>query len=973
MSGEMSLNWLNKVLRSNNQEVLSQADYASIYAELAEHDDDGIFTKTEFDDALANVLSAEQMSAIEDGYNEAYSALANYDGEEDFTLADLDEMGDDAANEAAQKFEAANADNNYANSEEYSQRENSKPVALQNQTAEIAAVSKSSLGSKNVETLRSERAQISTDIENERAAMEEAKAEKQEAVNTAEGNYNTALQNLSDAIGEIDENSSEAEQNFADLKTQRDDKLTQVNDQKNVINDLQSGVDSQKNAVSSISAQLSYHVGQEPQQASYKKEVTEDGETKEVDDTEAFETAHRAWEQQKAELEANKQEAEDKLSEYEQQLGEAENALKVLEQELQDLDGQVNDAAVKLTELKNENGESLSEIVDNAKTQLDTARNQLQEVTQPYEANIAQMQLNLAEYDAAITQAESSLNLEGQDGVEKKGVFENKALDAVNTSRDPETLSRNSASLSDEEQEEYLKEYLGDAYEGVELIASGDDTPGYFSRKNEDGTTDCFKVVNDQGKISLIHTNIPKDGTAMTEVYGVEALKDENGDPREYPKYLTTKDGALQPGQIESLAEDIMESGSIPENVDISTLSSQTLSSLIEKYGDGAKFANEIISTIDKDSQSDVLEKLDEIYNLRARRGYDNTDTQTNAARLALKELLNPEDATTSIDRMSLLEYGLDEGQNDSFANYAQTKGIDIETATVEELQSAVNDYNRLISQKNEFLEMYKTLENNPAFKEILEDSSRELTDSDYWSDGKVKQSLQDLYNWVNDVGSFRTSNESGSSAYDKDFEERVADAIFQMKDLVYDSGYSSEVENAIKEIEAKYEQNISSITVSEDNRVEKYADIGADNENGDTFKNYLETQGVDILSTQDSELEAYLQEYNDLIAQKEQFINLYNTFSKNPTLQGLLDDSFELRDTDNNNEKVKQTLQDLYNWVNNVGAFRTSGEDGTSGYDKDFSERVPDAIQQMIKYVEDNKDLFDEDFVNEILAIVEE
>ena len=720
MSGEISFSWLNKILRNSGQEGITSSEYARIYDELKNGDDVSSFDSEEFKEALSTVLDDDQMAAIEEGYNDAFAALAAYDGEDGISLQDLDDqsaqegsIADTAAQEAADKISTAASDKNFANSEDYQNRENKRPVALQGQTASVESVSANSLSGQNVETLRAERAQISTDIENKRTEMEEAKRENQGAVETAEGAYNTALQELAKEIGEIDESSSDAEKNYVDLKNQRDEKKTQVDDQVDVIEELKQGVDSQKTAVSSLDNQLANHLATEPQQASYKKEVTkEDGTIEEVDDTEAYNTAHEAWEQQKTELENNKKEAEDKLSEYEQQLGEAEDALKVLEQELQELDGQVQTAADELTELKNEDGESLSAIVDSAKADLDTARTALQEATQSYEADIAQLQLNLAEYDTAITQAENSLNLEENEGVEKKGSFKNESLDAVNSSNDQGILSRNAEILDSEEQEEYLNEYLGEGNYGEAMTSTDGST--YYSKTNDDGTTDCFKVVNDQGEIRLIHTNIPADDSPTTEVYGVEALMDSEGNPRTYSKYVTTSAGTLQPGQIEALANEMKESGVIPEDVDLISLHDSTLSSLIEEYADGTEFVETFISPMEEEEIEDLYTRINAYVtgNMSPNSmAWLNSHGETIQAQTALQNLVDPEDNDPG-----------DEG--DASIESIKENGDSAAAGYLERIESSIRDYTGDgVSLSDEFF----FYEYDALAKEILEKLTNDL------------------------------------------------------------------------------------------------------------------------------------------------------------------------------------------------------------------------------------------------------
>ena len=770
----------------------------------------------------------EEYALLEDEYMEAYDAIAGYDD-------NIDEISYTDTSMAAQSFaESANGENNYANSADYQNNVSGTPMALSSGTAPtIDAVSANDIMTqgKDADTLRQERADISQQIETQRTEMETAKATAQSSYDQAEGEYIDAL---NEAETKIANDQSEQAEAYRAAKEEKDNNTTQINDQKSVISDLTSAVETQKFTISALSQELSVLNNAEPKESDYKDE---DGNV-----LPEFASVHEDWKTEVANLEAKKAAEEDRLSQYEQQLGEAENALKILEQESSILDSNLTTALLNL-EKANSSYSDIRTKVEEKRSAMIEAQNTLSEITAEYEANIAQLQQNLAEYDTAISQAESNISLENESGIEKLGAYQNSELHAE-AAENGGILSSDAETLSNEEQQKYLEEYLGDGNFG-EIKKEG---TNYFTKTNDDGTTDCFRVVNDNGEVKIIHTNIPGQGEPATEVFKVDSL---------------------------------------------------------------------------------------------------------------------------SIDRMSLQEYGLDEGQNDSFAEYAALKGIDIETATVEELQTSVDEYNRLINQKNEFLELYDYLSENEAFKGLLDEKLLLNDSDDGGSDGKIEQSLSNLYQWVNDVGAFRTSGENGNCSYDDDFNERVADAISQIKDEIYNGNYNAEIVNAIKEIEAKYEDNIRPKTVTEDSRIEKYADIGSDDKQGDSFKEYLSLKGVDILSSTDADLETYLDEYNKLIEQKNEFLELYKKFEQNGVLSSFLQSKLNLADSDMLNGTVSQTIENLYEYVNNVGAFRTTGEDGTNAYDKDFAERVPDAIKQMAQYVLDNQELFDDAFVKEISEIL--
>lgn len=623
--------------------------------------EDGNIDKNVFEDVLRDYCDTKgyDYSKIEDDYASAFDAIAGMDGDgESLSYQDF-------GNYAADKTSSTSSDNNYANSSEYKDRQNTRPVALQGKRAtEASPVKANDLIGQDVETLRTERAAISDQIQVQRDEMETAKAEKQTAVDEAEKAYQARLDIYADAIEDKKEaDLGEKEQEYQDLKAKRDEKNTQINDQKNVITDLKSGVESQKTAIQLIGSQLTNHLGQEPKLDSYTKQETdaegnlvtdEQGNPKMVADEDAWLAAHTEWVTRKNELEKQQQLEEDKLSEYEQQLGEAENALKVLEQEVATTDADITKIQEQLAQ-ENETIAALEEqsdySIDELKTNLDNAKSELESVTAPYEANIAQLQLNLTEYDTAISQAESSSKIEEKEGMESLGSYTNTALDATASAKNDDILAKNSVTLSNDEQIEYLENYLGEGNYG-ELISS-DDNPGYFSKQNEDGTIDCFKVVNDSGEIKVIHTNIPDQGDPATEIYGVDPLKDENGEDRTYSKYATSEEGVLVEKQVNMLVEELQNEGQIPEDIDITKLSNATLSSIIENYGDGEDFVANFAS--DQEVANALNTQLNEYLSGRHSVRWEEQHEQTYAAKRALSGIadsgdIDPDDGDNSRD-----------------------------------------------------------------------------------------------------------------------------------------------------------------------------------------------------------------------------------------------------------------------------------------------------------------------------------
>ena len=254
---------------------------------------------------------------------------------------------------------------------------------------------------------------------------------------------------------------------------------------------------------------------------------------------------------------------------------------------------------------------------------------------------------------------------------------------------------------------------------------------------------------------------------------------------------------------------------------------------------------------------------------------------------------------------------------------------MDVNTATTEELDAALNEYNSLIEKKNEFLELYEKCKSDPVLKEKLA-KKYDLTDTDK-DGGTAEMTFDELYKWVNDVGAFRTSNERGTEAYDKDFDERVASALDQMNTMA---------KSEFDKIAGDYSKS-------------DLRKLGSEDKQGDSFAKYLDKKNLDIDKATPEELKAAVEEYNDLIEKKNEFFDLYEKCKSDPVLKEKLAKKYNLTDSDESGGTAEMTLEQLYYWVNNVGAFRTSWEMGTEAYDKDFDERVGSAVDQMSTMVD--------------------
>lgn len=316
-------------------------------------------------------------------------------------------------------------------------------------------------------------------------------------------------------------------------------------------------------------------------------------------------------------------------------------------------------------------------------------------------------------------------------------------------------------------------------------------------------------------------------------------------------------------------------------------------------------------------------------------------------------------------ERAQLKNMGWTEAQGDSFAEYAKTIKLDIDKASVKDLQKAVNTYQAMINDKKEFNEMCEFLENNglgSAFSSAVGENNA--------------ISIKTLYSYTTTTGAFKTKDERGDSGYDDDFKNYTPQGIETIKNIVQNSGLNAETVEQFNVIVSKYEKHFSTAKVSENPHValaQQYIEETKDAAQGDTFEAYLKTKSIDIEKSSNSEIKELYNEYNKLVEQKEAFNEIYNYFDKNPLLKNVLSNTFELTDSDFSSNKTGMSLNSLHYYTSSTGAFFAKGENGDSKtYDKDFAERVPSAISQMYEYILDNEGIFDSKVVADIKAIVE-
>ncbi len=463
--------------------------------------------------------------------------------------------------------------------------------------------------------------------------------------------------------------------------------------------------------------------------------------------------------------------------------------------------------------------------------------------------------------------------------------------------------------------------YESNGMKGTLSVYPNDDGTNSFVFKDaETGKTHLFVAVDDNGNIKTEntksvtkdaegnnvstvtyadgHTEVYAAGKEETDSYTQETVVDDQGN---VSVITTMKDGSIiygdENGITAEIAAPVQQSSSSRHSATTSQYTGfgfedATLSILNDSNGTSYKI-NGKDCTFDKTTGEVKLKESEEV------------EEETATEEVATEETTVDGEVVTRRDLASL---GLAQGQNDSFANFAKAKGYDIEKVSIEQLQQYVDEYQGLVDQKNEFQDMYEFFEQNPLLKGLLDDEMA-LTDSDK-SQGTVNQSLEDLAGWVDKVGAFRTSGETGTNAYDKDFAERVPSAISQMKEIINSGNFSDAVVQQFNAIIAKYE-NAGSVKVTENpaSVASEYENIGADASNGDSFGAYLSSHNVDIATATREELDAQLAQYESLVEQKDQFVQLYQYFESNPILKEFLNQKFQFADSDSSNGKVDQSM----------------------------------------------------------------
>ncbi len=479
----------------------------------------------------------------------------------------------------------------------------------------------------------------------------------------------------------------------------------------------------------------------------------------------------------------------------------------------------------------------------------------------------------------AVESAEGAETVEGEEGAETVEGGENSANNSENNIPD------------------YVNNYIINPE--TDLVVVHDD--GSFSISHEDSTYEEHSsiVTDSEGRIT--------SETIYKNNRGQETISDK--------KYLYNQQGEIDFEETVQYKYDKAQNdmkGNKVEQTQIYT-DADKISIYLTKYDESGIETSKVLT--EKNKNGNVIGEYNITYSPNG--GEIRTPINKNDG----ENISSDEESLTQDEqlRSQYAQLGLNDGQNDSFAEFAKLKNIDINTTPIEELQEYANQYQSLVNQKNEFLNLYHEFENDSNLKGYLDDVF-ELTDSDSTS-GFTRQNLNSLYSFVNDIGAFKSQGEAGNAqTYDKDFEERVASAINEMKKI-------------------------------------KYKNTGVNDSQGDSFTEYLKINNLNIDNLSAAELDEQFNEYNTLIEQKNQFVQLYELLYNSPEYSNYLKNSLNLTDTDYSSGVAVQSLENLYSYVNDVGAFRTNKESGDKNtYDKDFKERVPSAIAQMIRYIQDNK-----------------
>ena len=470
------LDFINKYLKDLGiDKKVSSSEVASIFKDL-EKNEDGTVETSAFALAVANAYGDEQMSSIEDEYLEAWEAISGIDGDDETISSDdiaglESQTGTDGANSST----GAGASGGAGSSGGAGAGAGNSPIGqnagMLGQEGPVSSVPSASIsGNESVSELE--------------AAKGEAQAQLQEMQAQKDNNEEViaAEQAVTDAKTAYDDAMKSFEENAADLYEKVEEAKQNKENCDNTVNEKKSAVDTAKSEVSQCQGALAGLV--EPPQT-ITETNPETGETVEKENP-----AYAQYLEKKAELEAALEEAEANLTTAEGELATAEEAATAANEALTNImqseEMQENQYAMAVSEALNTYIEAQSNL-----TVVETEQNA------QVDADIAQINQNIAAYDTAIEQAKAREEAEqaAQNNGNKTGSV---AEDGTETAE----------SLLQPEEEECIADPIGFAFE------------------DEEGNAVDLKLVKDDGNFDSVSDFL---GSASEGISDLTKLADEDG------------------------------------------------------------------------------------------------------------------------------------------------------------------------------------------------------------------------------------------------------------------------------------------------------------------------------------------------------------------------------------------------------------------------------------------------------------
>ena len=124
--------------------------------------------------------------------------------------------------------------------------------------------------------------------------------------------------------------------------------------------------------------------------------------------------------------------------------------------------------------------------------------------------------------------------------------------------------------------------------------------------------------------------------------------------------------------------------------------------------------------------------------------------------------------------------------------------------------------------------------------------------------------------------------------------------------------------------------------------------------DDNDSFEEYCKSVGLDLdNATNDEVTEAYTK-YNQRVAEKNEFNELYDLFQSDSTLSEKLDDKVNIKGS-LINKLMQGSLTEFHDDIAETGAFKTDGESGGMLYNKKFDTKISAGLEQMKALLNDS------------------